>query len=77
MRRANEIIDGIIESSKDNTAGLVMSKHNIREMVYKLRYSRCLNSSINQDSVNDMMSDYESDEGFLVKAQDFIYEINK
>ena len=62
----NKIVKQIIEWSTDNTAGLVMSKKNIRKTV-----NICIgNMNLSRNFIDVTMEQNESDRGYLVKTDD-------
>ena len=65
-----KIAHDVIESSLDNTAGLVISRRNIFKTVRQINSS---NESIDSSFVDEIMTDNESPAGYLVKASDFRY----
>lgn len=67
-----KMLNKIIDLSSDNTAGLVMSRRNITDLLSLLWKCR---SHIHNIDIDSYMMHYESDCGFLMKASDFEFVI--
>jgi len=63
----NKIVNQIIDWSDENTAGLVISRDNIRKTVISIINKR----NLQLEFINNVMGENESERGFLVKASDF------
>ncbi len=60
------MVEMVVELSKENTAGTVLDEKAIEEV-----FSHC-EPNVSLDRVDDLISQHESKEGYLVKARDFI-----
>jgi hypothetical protein len=64
----DEVVKRIIETSSDNTAGLIMGKTAISKAVRECNKR----SYLDRDVIDDILMYHESYRGFLVKSSDFI-----
>ena len=65
------MVDAVISLSKDNTTGTVLNEKAIEEV-----FSHC-DSKVSLDRVDDLISQHETQEGYLVKARDFTDVLNQ
>lgn len=69
MSKIKQITNKIIEWSEENTAGTIMSAENIY-LVVRNTYRHSL--YISKPVIDQIISNNESESGYLVKATDFI-----
>lgn len=63
------IIDEIIDSSSDNTAGTLLNENAIDNIVNSLIHC----GNLTKDTIDSLIANYESESGYMIKASDFIY----
>ncbi len=68
MSRIKQIADKVLEWSDENTAGTVMSAENIYLACRKIDNITLCNSRY----IDNIVADYETKIGYLVKTSDFI-----
>ena len=61
-----QMVATVIESSKDNTSGIVLSETAIKKVFRDM-----------DNKINKPLEEYETQRGYLVKDSDFIYAIKK
>ena len=61
------LVEKVIESSQDNTAGIVLSRHAIRKV---------LKDMVNPKKSVFSLESYETQTGYLVKDSDIIYVLS-
>jgi hypothetical protein len=70
----SEMVQSVIDTSADNTAGGIVNEWNIELILEKCWKFR---DKLSPDFVDFLIEKYETSEGFLVKSADFIFAINK
>jgi len=67
------LTDNIIQSSLENSSGTLLDRRSIDIVI-----SSIINSgNLNKTKIDELISDNESDSGYMVKSSDFVYVLKE